>query len=66
MHFQSAIVFQNPISILSVVLKAESDYCKLPLKTREEDQEELHKASASLAAAKEIRMDAKAVAVHLN
>lgn len=39
-----------------VVMKAESSCSKLPLETREEDEEEIHEETATLAAVKEISM----------
>lgn len=43
--------------------KAEGDHCKLPLKTTDEDAEEMEEATVSLAAAKEIRVYAAVAAV---
>lgn len=47
-----------------LMIKAVRDCCKLPFKiTEEEEEEEIEKATASLDAAKEIRMDAALVAL---
>lgn len=46
----------KPVSFLVVVMKAESSRSKPPLETREEDEEEIHEETATLAAVKEISM----------
>lgn len=45
--------------------KAEGDHCRLPLKTTEEDEEEIQKPTVSLAAAKDIRIYTAVAAVLL-